>query len=176
MSAIGSDGQSDERVRVSSDGKQTNALRECAGLDEGELNQLLSLVAGSDIVELDVSYKTSQVSIRREATSAEVVAPGASMDAAWEAAPQAAMTPEAEPEHPLAITSPLVGIFHSSVQVGDHVAHGQPLGAIEAMGMPTSMDAPQSGIVEMMLVQDGSPVEYGQPLLILRRDEREFRL
>jgi acetyl-CoA carboxylase biotin carboxyl carrier protein len=175
MSAIGIDGQDGERMRVSSDGKEKCALRECAGLDEGELHQLLSLLAGTDIVELQVSYKASRISIRREATSTVTVAPGLSQDAASEAAPHAVAPPDAEAEHPLAITSPLVGIFHSSVHAGDHVAHGQPLGAIEAMGMATSMDAPQSGIVELMLVQDGSPVEYGQPLLILRRDEREFR-
>ena len=46
---------------------------------------------------------------------------------------------------------------------------GQSIGAIEALGMPTSVDAPQSGTIEDLLVQDGSAVEYGQPLLIMRR-------
>jgi biotin carboxyl carrier protein len=71
----------------------------------------------------------------------------------------------------LAITSPLVGIFHPAVQAGQQVQTGQSIGAIEALGMPTSVDAPQSGTVEDLLVQDGSPVEYGQPLLILRRGD-----
>jgi acetyl-CoA carboxylase biotin carboxyl carrier protein len=171
MTAIGTDGQDVERVRASSDGEEGSALQQCAGLDEGELRQLLALVAGSDILELQISYKGSQVSICREPTSTAIVAP----EATSEAAPHAVAPPIAETEQPLAITSPLVGIFHSSVHVGDHVAHGQPLGAIEAMGMSTSMDAPQSGVVEEMLVQDGSPVEYGQPLFILARDEREHR-
>jgi biotin carboxyl carrier protein len=43
------------------------------------------------------------------------------------------------------------------------------IGAIEALGMPTSIDAPRSGTVEELLVQDGDAVEYGQALLILRR-------
>jgi biotin carboxyl carrier protein len=43
------------------------------------------------------------------------------------------------------------------------------IGAIEALGMPTNVDAPQEGTVEDLLVLDGGPVEYGQPLLLLRR-------
>ena len=69
----------------------------------------------------------------------------------------------------LAIASPLVGIFHPSVSVGGTVESGQPIGAVEALGMPTTVDAPHGGTVEELLVTDGSPVEYGQPLLILRR-------
>jgi acetyl-CoA carboxylase biotin carboxyl carrier protein len=69
----------------------------------------------------------------------------------------------------MAITSPLVGIFHASVTIGDNVQPGQSIGAVEALGMPTSVDAPQPGTIEELLVRDGSPVEYGQPLLILRR-------
>ena len=64
-----------------------------------------------------------------------------------------------------------MGIFRPSVASGDVLAAGQSIGAIEALGMPTSVDAPQSGTVEDLLVQDGSPVEYGQPLLILRRGD-----
>jgi acetyl-CoA carboxylase biotin carboxyl carrier protein len=176
MSVIGSDGPDVEPNTASPDGEEKSALQQCAGLDEGELHQVLDLVASSDIIELRVSYKGSQISIRREATSAVTVVPVAASETAAEAPPHSVAPPGDAPEQPLAITSPLVGIFRSSVHVGDHVAHGQPLGAIEAMGMPTSMDAPQSGIVEKMLVQDGSPVEYGQPLLILARDEREHRL
>jgi len=76
-----------------------------------------------------------------------------------------AVAPAAEP-HSLAITSPLVGIFHASVATGDTHATRPIHRAVEALGMPTSVDAPQSGTVEELLVHDGSPVEYGQPLLI----------
>ena len=60
-------------------------------------------------------------------------------------------------------------MFRPSVVTGDMLEAGQSIGAIEALGMPTSVDAPQSGTVEDLLVQDGSAVEYGQPLLIMRR-------
>jgi acetyl-CoA carboxylase biotin carboxyl carrier protein len=55
------------------------------------------------------------------------------------------------------------------VHAGDEVTAGQAIGAIDSLGIPTNVDAPQAGTVEDVLVGDGSPVEYGQPLLVLRR-------
>lgn len=133
----------------------TDALLESAGVSGSQLAQLLELVVGSDISELDVTIGTTRVSLRRPAV---VTAVGST----------AAAAPQVEP-HSLAITSPLVGIFHASVATGDSLQPGQAIGAVEALGMPTTVEAPQPGTVEELLVHDGSPVEYGQPLLILRR-------
>jgi len=133
----------------------TDALLESAGVSGSQLAQLLELVVGSDISELDVTMGATRVRLRRPAVIA------ASTGAAT-------TVPVVEP-HSLAITSPLVGIFHASVATGDTLQPGQSIGAVEALGMPTSVDAPQPGTVEELLVHDGSPVEYGQPLLILRR-------
>ena len=131
-----------------------DALADSSGVSGSQLAQLLEMVVGSDISELDVTIGSTRLSLRRPAVSAATAA--------------AAPAPAAEP-HSLAITSPLVGIFHASVTSGDTVQPGQSIGAVEALGMPTSVDAPQPGTVEELLVHDGSPVEYGQPLLILRR-------
>jgi biotin carboxyl carrier protein len=133
----------------------TDPLLEVAGLSADELRQMLGLVAGSDIAELDVTLGAMRFSLRRPATSAPT------------ATPSTALAPP-EPST-LAITSPLVGIFRPSVTAGDALSAGQSIGAIEALGMPTSVDAPQGGIVEELLVLEGGPVEYGQPLLIVRR-------
>jgi len=132
----------------------TDSLRECTGVSGVELSEVLNLIAGTDISELDVTVGATRLSLRRPAIVAATMS--------------AAAKPAAEP-HSLAITSPLVGIFHASVTTGDSVQPGQSIGAVEALGMPTSVDAPQPGTVEELLVHDGSPVEYGQPLLILRR-------
>jgi biotin carboxyl carrier protein len=130
-------------------------LLACAGLRPAELAEMLALVAGTDICQLDVTFGTTRFSLRR---------PPASM-----ARPALSGTaPPAEPSS-LAITSPLVGVFRPSVNTGETVQPGQSIGAIEALGMPSSVDAPQGGTVEELLVEAGSPVEYGQPLLILRR-------
>ena len=126
-----------------------------------ELGQLLALVTASDITELDVTLGTTRLSLRRAATATPTQAPAADAEASVEADPG---------PRSLAIASPLVGIFHPVVQPGEDVASGQSIGAIEALGMPTSVDAPQAGTVEDLLVADGAAVEYGQPLLVLRRD------
>jgi acetyl-CoA carboxylase biotin carboxyl carrier protein len=130
-------------------------LRERAGVSADELSDLLSLVGASDVTELDVTLGSTRLSVRRSPAQASRPAPA----------------DEAREPRSLAIASPLVGIFRPSVASGDALAAGQSIGAIEALGMPTSVDAPQSGTVEDLLVQDGSPVEYGQPLLILRRGD-----
>jgi acetyl-CoA carboxylase biotin carboxyl carrier protein len=130
-----------------------DALRECVGITADQLQQVVGLLAGSDITELDLTVGAARLSVRR---SVSAVAP-----------PPVAIAPvEAQP---LAIASPLVGIFRAAVGAGETVELGQSIGAIEALGMPTSVDAPHSGTVEQVLVSDGSPVEYGEPLLVLRR-------
>jgi acetyl-CoA carboxylase biotin carboxyl carrier protein len=131
-------------------------LLACAGVSADELAAVLALVADTDICELDVTLGGTRFSLRRPAGTTQAMAA------------QHAAAPQAEPST-LAITSPLVGIFRPSVSTGESVQPGQSIGAIEALGMPSSVDAPQGGTVEELLVHAGSPVEYGQPLLILRR-------
>jgi acetyl-CoA carboxylase biotin carboxyl carrier protein len=130
-------------------------LLELAGLSADELRRVLGLVAGTDIAELEVTFGALRFSVRRPATSAPTAT---SID----------VTAPPEPSS-LAITSPLVGIFRPSVSAGDALSAGQSIGAIEALGMPTSVDAPQGGVVEELLVLEGGSVEYGQPLLVMRR-------
>jgi acetyl-CoA carboxylase biotin carboxyl carrier protein len=120
-----------------------------------QLREVLRLVDNTDITELDVTIGATRLSLRRSA--------GAVRSEPTRTTDQVADT------LPLAIASPLVGIFRPAASGGDEVRQGQSIGAIEALGMPTSVDAPHSGTVETVLVQDGSPVEYGQPLLVLRR-------
>jgi biotin carboxyl carrier protein len=130
-------------------------LFERAGISGPELAEMLGLIAGTDIAELDVTVDGTRLSLKRSpvATTADT---------------SVAVAPTEKPPS-LAIASPQVGIFRAAVSAGERVASGQSLGAIEALGMPTNVEAVQSGIVEALLVQDGSPVEYGQPLLVLRR-------
>jgi acetyl-CoA carboxylase biotin carboxyl carrier protein len=127
-----------------------------AGLTADELADLLGLVSATDITELDLTVGTTRLSLRRPAAAH----PAPATDSV--------VSPPSEPAS-LAITSPGVGIFRPAVGKGDVVQPGQSIGAIEALGMPTSIDAPRSGTVEELLVQDGAAVEYGQALLILRR-------
>jgi acetyl-CoA carboxylase biotin carboxyl carrier protein len=138
---------------VSPEGDQ---LFDRAGISGPQLADILTLIADTDIAELDVTVAGTRLSLKRSPVAAQ---PGVS-------GPPSEAT--VEPSS-VAVASPQVGIFRPAVSAGETVELGQSLGAIEAFGMPTSVEAMHSGIIEALLVQDGSPVEYGQPLLVLRR-------
>src|SRR5205823_787923 len=89
----------------------------------------------------------------------------------------AAPPPEAAPTPPsdrTRLTAPMVGIFRSAdprLHIGEHVEAGQPVGAIESMKILNPLVSEVAGEVTAVPVEDGQPVEYGQPLLELRRLE-----
>jgi len=132
-----------------------DAVLSSAGVAAADLSALLELIGGTDVVELDVSVGSTRVRLRRSAGGAPSPPPPADQPVADEAT--------------LAITSPLVGVFRASVGIGADLDAGQSIGVVEALGLPTHVEAPHAGTVEALLVASGSPVEYGQPLLVLRR-------
>ena len=97
----------------------------------------------------------------------------AAAPAAAAAAPAAA--PEDPSQHPGAVTSPMVGTVYLApepgatafVTVGAQVTAGQTVLIIEAMKTMNHIPAPKAGVVKRILVEDGSPVEFGAPLLII---------
>jgi biotin carboxyl carrier protein len=138
-------------------------LFEQVGVSAAQLGELLELLSGTDVTELDVTLSGARLTLRRKPTPRLPISDGTQ-----------STQPQTEGESPtLAIASPLVGIFRPTVSVGESLSPGQSIGAIEALGMPTTVDAPQGGTVEDVLVAAGSPVEYGQPLLVLRRAPHE---
>jgi acetyl-CoA carboxylase biotin carboxyl carrier protein len=74
------------------------------------------------------------------------------------------------------ITAPVVGVFRRNaggksevlLEPGDAVTAGQVVGAVEAMGMLNRVQSERSGVVQDVMVREGQPVEYGQPLLLVR--------
>ena len=82
--------------------------------------------------------------------------------------------PPAEPEGHV-VKSPMVGTFYRSaspgakpfVEVGDEVKAGDPLCIIEAMKLMNEIEADRAGVVKAILVENGQPVEYGQPLVVI---------
>ena len=99
-------------------------------------------------------------------------APAATAPASAAPASEASPDPAA---HPGAVTSPMVGTVYlqpepgapSFVKVGSEVSEGETLLIIEAMKTMNQIPAPRSGTVRRVLVEDGSPVEYGAPLMII---------
>ena len=104
-----------------------------------------------------------------EETGLQSAPAAAPAPAAAEAAPQPAV-PAGKP-----VTSPMVGTFYRSpspeakpfVQVGDTVKKGDTLCIIEAMKLLNEIEAEEDGVIKEVLVENGQPVEFGQPLFIL---------
>jgi acetyl-CoA carboxylase biotin carboxyl carrier protein len=130
-----------------------------------QLGELLRLLDGSDVEELDVEYEGVRFVVRRDFSEAHPVAPFA-------VERPAAPLPRADS---FVITAPVVGVFRRNaggkgeavLDEGDAVAAGQVVGAVEAMGMLNRIQSERAGVVREMLVRDGQPVEYGQPLLVV---------
>ncbi|MHA3978422.1 acetyl-CoA carboxylase biotin carboxyl carrier protein [Halovulum sp. GXIMD14794] len=107
--------------------------------------------------------------------AAPAPAPAAPAAAAPAPAPAAAEVSDDPAQHPGAVTSPMVGTAYlqaepgapAFISVGDKVTEGQTVLIIEAMKTMNQIPAPRAGTVKRILVEDGSPVEFGAPLLIL---------
>jgi acetyl-CoA carboxylase biotin carboxyl carrier protein len=149
-------------------------------MDLRKLKTLIDLVAESDIAELEVTEGESKVRIVKSsaAPQSQVVMmqpQGAPQNyAAPLAAPAQAASAPAEPEGHI-VKSPMVGTFYRSsapgnppfVEVGSTVKEGDTLCIIEAMKLLNEIDADASGVIKQILVENGQPVEFGQPLFVI---------
>ncbi|MDD3651385.1 acetyl-CoA carboxylase biotin carboxyl carrier protein [Immundisolibacter sp.] len=146
-------------------------------MDIRKIKKLMELVEQSGINELEV--REGEESIRLSKAPAGVVmapvaAPAAAPVApAVSAAPAAAPTPALPAGHVL--TAPMVGTFYRApspdsppfVEVGKTVSAGDVVCIIEAMKLMNQIEADKAGVVAAILVEDGQPVEFGQPLMII---------
>jgi len=152
-------------------------------MDLRKLKKLIDLVEESGIAELEVTegeekVRITRVSANHAAAMAQPmhyqVAPQmAAAPAAAAAAPVAEAAPAADTSK--ALKSPMVGTFYSKpspdakpfVTVGQNVNVGDTLCIIEAMKLMNEIEAERAGVVKAILVDDGQPVEYGEPLFII---------
>lgn len=159
--------------------------------DVAFVKALAELLRANDLTELQVKREYGendtlniQVSRKIAAAPMQVAVPmqahapasAPAPVAAPAAAPAAAGHGSGDPaQHPGAVNSPMVGTVYLSaepgtppfVKIGDAVAEGQTLLIIEAMKTMNQIPSPKSGRVVRILVEDGSPVEFGEPLIIL---------
>jgi acetyl-CoA carboxylase biotin carboxyl carrier protein len=149
-----------------------------------EIKALIALMKEQGLVELEIEDKKGKVRLVRTDHQAAVAAPRPVSPPARPAAPAAAKdssaaggpheVPELEANQAL-VRSPMVGTFYRApspgaapmVEEGSQVRKGQALCIIEAMKMMNEVEAEVSGTVAKILCENGSPVEYGQPLMIL---------
>ena len=150
-------------------------------MDLRKLKTLIDLVAESDIAELEVTEGESKVRIvKSSATPANqlvMMQPQAMQPQQAAAAPlpvAAAAPVDAVPTGHI-VKSPMVGTFYRSaapgtppfIDIGAVVREGDTLCIIEAMKLLNEIDADASGVIQQILVENGQPVEFGQPLFII---------
>ena len=150
-------------------------------MDLRKLKKLIDLVEESGIAEIEVTEGEEKVRITRTTAAAAPVyaapAPAAAPVAAPAAAPAAAAPAAAPAARDLsnAQKSPMVGTFYRApgpnaaafVEVGQQGKAGDTLCIIEAMKLMNEIEAEKSGVVKEILVENGTPVEYGEPLFII---------
>lgn len=152
-------------------------------MDLRKIKSLIQLLEESDIAEIEISEGEESVRISR--TSSTVVPAPQVQVPVPTAAPAAVPTeslPDTEKEPPgddlpagHQVVSPMVGTFYSApspgakpfVNVGDQVAEGDTLCIVEAMKMLNRIEADKGGVVRAILVENATPVEYGQALFII---------
>lgn len=151
-------------------------------MDLRKLKKLIDLVEESGISELELTEGEEKVRISRQPSGQPMMqyAP-AYMPQMMQQAPQAAVAaPVTESLAPAAIDghvvkSPMVGTFYRSpspdaksfVEVGSSVSVGDTVCIIEAMKLLNEIEADHSGVIKAILVENGQPVEYGEPLFII---------
>ena len=152
-------------------------------MDIRKIKKLIELVEESGITELEVSEEEGSVRISRATVAAPAnvqysIPAAAPAPVAAPAAPAAApAAPAAAPEEVAGhkIRSPMVGTFYRSpspeakafVEVGQTVKAGDALCIVEAMKMMNRIEADKAGVVKAILVNDGEPVEFDEPLIII---------
>ena len=152
-------------------------------MDLRKLKKLIDLVEESGIAELEITEGEEKVKIVKStgapAATATFAVPAVAQPAPA-AAPAPAVAPAAEPVDALAqegqvVKSPMVGTFYRTpspdakpfVEVGQSVKEGQIVCIIEAMKLMNEIECDKSGTVKAILVENGQPVEYGQPLFVI---------
>lgn len=157
-------------------------------MDIRKVKKLIDLLDTSNIDEIEIHEGEESVRISRhrppEVTMAAptaamaIPAPGAEIPVSSDAAPDGGPAEEPLPAGHI-VTSPMVGTFYQApspggkpfVDVGQRVETGDTVCIIEAMKILNQIEADHSGVIRAILVENGQPVEYGQPLFVIGDDD-----
>ena len=146
-------------------------------MDFEEIRNLVKLMGEYNLTEVKIESETGTICFKRGdsrlASPAPAAIPAVPVPVPAAPAPEAAPAPAAKPT--VTVDSPLVGTFYRSsgpdarafVQVGDKVSPETVVCIIEAMKVMNEVKAEKSGIVKEILIDNGQPVEYGQPMFVL---------
>ncbi|MDW7745084.1 acetyl-CoA carboxylase biotin carboxyl carrier protein [Halomonas sp.] len=151
-------------------------------MDIRKVKKLIELLEESNISEIEIQEGEESVRISRHPNGTNWQAPMPQPYEAPAAATQQAPAPSAEPAADAApayqghtVNSPMVGTFYRSpapgskafVEIGSSVKKGETICIVEAMKMMNQIEADRDGVIEAFLVEDGEPVEFDQPMLVI---------
>jgi acetyl-CoA carboxylase biotin carboxyl carrier protein len=147
-----------------------------SSIDQELIRELARLLRETELTEIEIEQDDLRIRVARSPApiaSTVVAAPPAAAPAARVEAAPAEAAPAAN--HPGMVPSPMVGTAYRApepsarpyVEVGDTVREGQTLLIIEAMKTMNQIPSPRTGTIRAILVDDGQPVEYGEPLMIV---------
>ncbi|PHM65349.1 acetyl-CoA carboxylase biotin carboxyl carrier protein subunit [Xenorhabdus stockiae] len=151
-------------------------------MDIRKIKKLIELVEESGISELEISEGEESVRISRTTavqgmpiTQQYISAPAQQPAPVAAPAPAAPAAPAAAEISGHTVRSPMVGTFYRSpspdakpfIEIGQHVNQGDTLCIVEAMKMMNQIEADKTGVVKAILAQDGQPVEFDEPLVII---------
>ena len=146
---------------------------ESPGIDAKAIRTLSDLLTETGLTEIEIEHNGARIRVARAGAMAAIAsAPIVAAPVAVAAAPTA---PSAAGPQVGAVTSPMVGTVYTAsepgkppfVKVGQQVKEGDTLFIVEAMKTMNPIPAPRSGTVKEITVENGTPVEFGQTLLIL---------
>lgn len=143
-------------------------------IDQDLIRELAALLKETDLSEIEVEQDDLRIRIARNSARAVEISAPAPVAAPVAAAPAPA-APANPDSHPGALKSPMVGTAYFApapgadpfVSVGDTVKAGQTVMIVEAMKTMNQIAASKSGTVTAIIVEDGQPVEFGEPLMII---------
>ena len=144
-------------------------------MDIRKIKKLIELIEESDIAEIEIHEGEESVRLSRNSAVAQVIAAPAPVSAPAPVAEPAAAVEEKEQFSGHVVKSPMVGTFYRApspgakafVEVGQSVHNGQTLCIIEAMKILNQIESDTSGTIKEILVENGQPVEYNQPLFVI---------
>ena len=149
------------------------------GIDQALIRDLANILNETDLTEIEVEQDDLRIRVSRAGTpqyvQAPIAAPAYAAPAAAAATAAVAAAPADARNNKNAVTAPMVGTAYLSpapgarafIEVGATVKEGQTILIIEAMKTMNQIPAPRSGKVTEILVSDASPVEYGEPLIVI---------
>jgi len=140
-------------------------------IDKELIRELADLLDETGLTEIEIEQGGLRVRVGRGGATGNAAAPAPVVIAT----PPVVTIPTDLAKHPGAVTSPMVGTAYRGpspgsppfVDIGSKVSAGETLLIIEAMKTMNQIPAPRSGTVTQILIEDGQPVEFGEPLVIL---------